>query len=53
MEKLAVLQTLDLKIREMQREKDQIPTRLAALEGDFKKEEEKVLGSESGARSPA
>jgi hypothetical protein len=43
MEKLAVLQTLDLKIREMQRERDQIPARLAALEGDFKKEEEKVL----------
>ncbi len=47
MEKLAVLQTLDIKIRGMQREKDQIPTRLAALEGDFKKEEEKVLGQKA------
>ncbi len=46
-EKLAVLQTLDFKIREMQREKDQIPTRLTALEGDFKKEEEKVLGQKA------
>jgi len=43
MERLAVLQTLDLKIREMQREKDQIPARLAALEAEFKKEEETVL----------
>ena len=47
MEKLAVLQTLDLKIREMQREKDQIPARLAGLEGEFKKEEEKVLGQKA------
>jgi len=47
MEKLAVLQTLDIKIRGMQREKDGIPTRLAALEGDFKKEEEKVLGQKA------
>ena len=47
MEKLAVLQTLDIKIRGMQREKDEIPTRLAALEGDFKKEEEKVLGQKA------
>jgi predicted nucleic acid-binding Zn-ribbon protein len=47
MEKLAVLQTLDLKIRGMQREKDEIPTRLAALEGEFKKEEEKVLGQKA------
>jgi uncharacterized protein len=47
MEKLAVLQTLDLKIREMQREKDQIPARLAGLEGEFKKEEEKVLSQKA------
>jgi predicted nucleic acid-binding Zn-ribbon protein len=47
MEKLAVLQTLDIKIRGMQREKDEIPTRLAALEGEFKKEEEKVLGQKA------
>jgi hypothetical protein len=46
-EKLAVLQTLDLKIREMQREKDQIPAQLAALEGDFQKEEEKVLNQKT------
>ena len=47
MEKLAVLQTLDIKIRGMQQEKDEIPTRLAALEGEFKKEEEKVLGQKA------
>jgi len=47
MEKLAVLQTLDIKIRGLQQEKDEIPTRLAALEGDFKKEEEKVLGQKA------
>jgi len=47
MEKLAVLQALDIKIRGMQREKDEIPTRLAALEGEFKKEEEKVLGQKA------
>jgi hypothetical protein len=47
MEKLAVLQTLDIKIRGMQREKDEIPTRLAALEGEFKKEEEKVQGQKA------
>lgn len=47
MEKLAVLQTLDLKIREMQREKDQIPARLAALEEVFRKEEERVLGQKA------
>jgi len=47
MEKLAVLQALDIKIRGMQREKDEIPTRLTALEGEFKKEEEKVLGQKA------
>ena len=36
-----------LKSAEMQREKDEIPTRLAALEGEFKKEEEKVLGQKA------
>jgi hypothetical protein len=41
------LQTLDIKIRGMQREKDEIPTRLAALEGEFKKEEEKVQGQKA------
>jgi uncharacterized protein len=44
MEKLAVLQTLDLKIRVMQREKDEIPLRLATVEDTFKKEEEQALG---------
>ena len=47
MEKLAVLQTLDIRIRGMQREKDEIPTRLAALEEEFKKKEEKVLGQKT------
>ena len=53
MEKLAVLQTLDMKIRGMQREKDEIPSRLAALEEEFKKEEEKVQGQKAETRSPA
>jgi len=47
MEKLAVLQTLDIRIRGMQREKDEIPERLATLEGEFRKEEEKVLGQKA------
>lgn len=47
MVKLAVLQTLDMKIREMQREKDEIPARISALEGAFQKEEEKVLGQKA------
>ncbi len=44
MAKLAVLQILDLKIQGMQREKGEIPLRLATLEKEFKKEEEKVHG---------
>jgi predicted nucleic acid-binding Zn-ribbon protein len=44
MTKLAVLQVLDSKIQEMQREKGEIPLRLATLEEDFKKEEEKLTG---------
>jgi predicted nucleic acid-binding Zn-ribbon protein len=47
MEKLAILQTLDLKIQGMQREKDEIPLRLATVEDGFKKEEEKVLGQKA------
>jgi len=47
MEKLVVLQTLDIKIRGLQREKDEIPARLVTLEGEFKKEEEKVLGQKA------
>ncbi len=47
MAKLAVLQTLDMKIREMQRDRDEIPARIAALEGAFQKEEEKVLGQKA------
>jgi hypothetical protein len=47
MAKLAVLQTLDMKIREMQRDKDEIPARIAALEGAFKSAEEKVLGQKA------
>lgn len=47
MEKLAVLQTLDMKIQGMQREKDEIPLRLATVEEAFKKEEEKVLGQKA------
>ncbi len=47
MQKLAVLQTLDLKIQGMQREKDEIPFRLATVEEAFKKEEERVLGQKA------
>lgn len=47
MTKLAVLQILDSKIQGMQREKGEIPLRLSTLEGEFKKEEEKVHGQKA------
>jgi len=42
LQKLVALQTVDLKIQEMERTKDEIPQRIAALEEDFRKEEERV-----------
>ena len=44
LERLVALQTVDLKIQEMERVKGEIPQRIASLEGDFRKEEEKTLG---------
>lgn len=43
LEKLAALQVVDQRIQKMEREKEEIPQRLALLEEDFKKEENKVL----------
>ena len=43
LERLIVLQTVDLKIQEMERVKGEIPQRIASVEEDFRKEEEKVL----------
>jgi hypothetical protein len=42
LEKLVALQTVDLKIQEMERVKEEIPQRMASLEEEFSKEEEKV-----------
>ncbi len=44
LERLVALQTVDLKIQEMERVKGEIPQRIVSLEGDFRKEEEKTLG---------
>lgn len=43
LERLAALQVVDLKIQEMEREKEEIPQRIALLEESFKKEEEEAL----------
>ncbi len=42
MEKLVSLQSVDLKIQEMEKVKDEIPQRIAVLEQELKKEEENV-----------
>jgi uncharacterized protein len=42
LEKLVALQNVDLKIQEMERAKSEIPQRIAFLEEEFKKEEERV-----------
>lgn len=42
MEKLVVLQTVDMKIQKMERVKGEIPLRIASLEEGLKKEEDKV-----------
>jgi hypothetical protein len=48
MERLVSLQTVDLKIQEMERVKQEIPQRLASLEEEFKKEEEKLKAERTG-----
>src|SRR5208337_2414355 len=48
MERLVALQTVDLKIQEMERVKEEIPQRLASLEEEFKKEEEKLKAERTG-----
>jgi len=48
MERLLALQTVDLKIQEMERVKEEIPQRLASLEEEFKKEEEKLTAERTG-----
>ena len=42
LERLVALQVVDLKIQEMEREKGEIPQRIASLEEDFKEEEGRV-----------
>ncbi len=42
LEKLVILQTVDVKIQEMERAREEIPQRIAFLEEDLKKEEERV-----------
>ena len=48
MERLVALQTVDRKIHEMERAKEEIPQRLAFLEEEFKKEEEKLKAERTG-----
>lgn len=43
LEKLAALQVVDLRIQKMEKEREEIPQRLALLEEDFKKEESKAI----------
>ena len=44
MERLIALQTIDLRIQEMEREKRQIPQPITSLEEELKKEEENSRG---------
>ena len=48
MERLVALQIVDQKIHQMERAKEEIPQRLALLEEEFKKEEEKLRAERSG-----
>lgn len=48
LEKLIVLQTLDLRVLQMEREKSQIPQTIASLEEDLKREEEKFRLAKEG-----
>ena len=47
LEQLFVLQAIDLKIQEMEREKRQIPQSVTSLEEELRKEEEKVGGEKA------
>ena len=47
LDKLIALQTVDLKIQEMERSKEGIPQRITALQEEIKQEEEKVVGERS------
>jgi uncharacterized protein len=47
LDKLIALQTVDLKIQEMERSKEGIPQRITALQEEIKQEEEKVGGERS------
>ena len=47
LERLVALQTVDLKIQEMERAKEEIPQRIASLEEELGKEEEKVKAERS------
>ena len=46
-EKLVALQTIDLRIQGMEREKKQIPQSITSLEEESKREEEKFLAEKS------
>lgn len=48
LEKLIVLQTIDLRVLQMEREKNQIPQSIASLEEESKKEEEKFRLEKEG-----
>ena len=48
LEKLIILQTIDLRVLQMEREKSQIPQSIASLEEELKKEEEKFLLEKDG-----
>jgi predicted nucleic acid-binding Zn-ribbon protein len=48
LEKLIVLQTIDLRVIQMERERSQIPQSIASLEEELKKEEEKFLLEREG-----
>jgi len=47
LEKLIALQTIDLRVSEMEREKSQIPQSITSLEEELKKEEERVLSAKA------
>lgn len=47
MEKLVALQSVDVKIQEMERVREEIPQRIAFLEDEIKKAEERVLAERS------
>jgi len=46
-ERLVVLQAIDLRVQEMEREKSEIPQSIASLEEELRKEEDKLLGEKA------